>query len=94
MYVEDMSLAEAHDWAADLHRQLAGSLLSNEREQLTWDLEDVTGRIEQVTAELTEARTHQAKLMGDMMMPHTYERFNELEAELEDVKGQIRQLAG
>ncbi|MCV7256984.1 hypothetical protein H7J86_32895 [Mycobacterium hackensackense] len=52
MYTEDMDLEQAHQWSAQLHRQLDDPAPQpvSRRQQITQDLEDVTERIAYLTS--------------------------------------------
>lgn len=52
MYTEDMDLEQAHQWSAQLHRQLddPATQSSSRRQQILQDLEDVTDRIAYLTS--------------------------------------------
>lgn len=52
MYTEDMDLEQAHQWSAQLQRQLddPATQSSSRRQQVHQDLEDVTERIAYLTS--------------------------------------------
>ncbi|AXH70540.1 hypothetical protein HOT75_gp154 [Gordonia phage Daredevil] len=48
MYVKDMSRDEAIEWRSHLQDELARVFRTEDIEQVTWDLEDVNARIDEL----------------------------------------------
>ncbi|AOE43852.1 hypothetical protein SEA_BANTAM_163 [Gordonia phage Bantam] len=49
MYVADMTLAEAREWREELERRASRAVVgSGNHEQLSWDLQDVNDRIDEL----------------------------------------------